>query len=248
MIRAVGRRIWCCRTACSAAAPSCLDGDRIVEIVAGPARRRAGEAVHFSFPDHYIVPGFIDVHVHGVEGTDALDGGTAIADDGGAAPRVTASRRSARRRSPAIPPSLRAHARRRPRRAHDASARRRARAAGAPREQLHQPGVQGRAAARRACGCRRRRIALEAPQARRRTRQTGTGLATTSCRRSRRRARMSASSRSRPRSTAASSLIRDARRRTGTTSRSVTPAPPTSRRMEGIRAGARAGDASSSTP
>jgi N-acetylglucosamine-6-phosphate deacetylase len=54
-----------------------LDGDRIVEIVAGP-RDGAGEAVHFSFPDHYIVPGFIDVHVHGVEGTDALDGGTAI--------------------------------------------------------------------------------------------------------------------------------------------------------------------------
>jgi N-acetylglucosamine-6-phosphate deacetylase len=54
-----------------------LDGDRIVEIVAGP-RAGAGEDVHFSFPDHYIVPGFIDVHVHGVEGTDALDGGTAI--------------------------------------------------------------------------------------------------------------------------------------------------------------------------
>ena len=54
-----------------------LDGDRIAEIVAGP-RDGGGEAVHFSFPDHYIVPGFIDVHVHGVEGTDALDGGTAI--------------------------------------------------------------------------------------------------------------------------------------------------------------------------
>ena len=54
-----------------------LDGDRIVEIVAEP-RDGAGEDVHFSFPDHYIVPGFIDVHVHGLEGTDALDGGTAI--------------------------------------------------------------------------------------------------------------------------------------------------------------------------
>jgi N-acetylglucosamine-6-phosphate deacetylase len=54
-----------------------LDGDRIVEIVPGP-RDGAGEDVHFSFPDHYIVPGFIDVHVHGLEGTDALDGGTAI--------------------------------------------------------------------------------------------------------------------------------------------------------------------------
>jgi N-acetylglucosamine-6-phosphate deacetylase len=55
-----------------------LDGDRIVDIVAGP-RDGGAEAVHFSFPDHYVVPGFIDVHVHGVEGTDALDGGTAIA-------------------------------------------------------------------------------------------------------------------------------------------------------------------------
>jgi N-acetylglucosamine-6-phosphate deacetylase len=55
-----------------------LDGDRIVDLVAGP-RTGDANAVHFSFPDHYIVPGFIDVHVHGVEGTDALDGGAAIA-------------------------------------------------------------------------------------------------------------------------------------------------------------------------
>jgi N-acetylglucosamine-6-phosphate deacetylase len=54
-----------------------LDGDRIADIVPGP-RHGDGDAVHFSFTDHYIVPGFIDVHVHGVEGTDALDGGTAI--------------------------------------------------------------------------------------------------------------------------------------------------------------------------
>lgn len=27
---------------------------------------------------HYIVPGFIDVHVHGIEGADALDGGAAV--------------------------------------------------------------------------------------------------------------------------------------------------------------------------
>ena len=55
-----------------------LDGDRIVEIAAGD-RADDPQAVHFSFPGHYIVPGFIDVHVHGVEGSDALDGGTAIA-------------------------------------------------------------------------------------------------------------------------------------------------------------------------
>ena len=55
-----------------------LDGDRIVEILAGE-RPEDPHAVHFSFPGHYVVPGFIDVHVHGVEGFDVLDGGTAIA-------------------------------------------------------------------------------------------------------------------------------------------------------------------------
>jgi N-acetylglucosamine-6-phosphate deacetylase len=54
-----------------------LDGDRIADVVNG-SRSGDADAVHFSFPDHYIVPGFIDVHVHGVEGTDSLEGGTAI--------------------------------------------------------------------------------------------------------------------------------------------------------------------------
>ena len=58
------------------AARSCIDGDRIVEI-GGPI---AGDgALRSILPDHYIVPGFIDVHVHGIEGTDTLDGGGAIA-------------------------------------------------------------------------------------------------------------------------------------------------------------------------
>ena len=30
-------------------------------------------AAAFGFPGHYIVPGFIDVHVHGVAGVDTLD-------------------------------------------------------------------------------------------------------------------------------------------------------------------------------
>jgi N-acetylglucosamine-6-phosphate deacetylase len=55
-----------------------LDGDRIVDIVTGD-RQSDSRALHFPFAGHYIVPGFIDVHVHGVEGSDALDGGTAIA-------------------------------------------------------------------------------------------------------------------------------------------------------------------------
>jgi N-acetylglucosamine-6-phosphate deacetylase len=54
-----------------------LDGERIADIISG-ARAGGADDLHFSFPDHYIVPGFIDVHVHGVEGTDTLDGGTAI--------------------------------------------------------------------------------------------------------------------------------------------------------------------------
>ena len=28
---------------------------------------------HFAFHGHYIVPGFIDVHLHGVDGVDSLD-------------------------------------------------------------------------------------------------------------------------------------------------------------------------------
>src|SRR4029079_8574268 len=35
--------------------------------------------LHFPFAEHYIVPGFIDVHVHGVEGLDTLD----LPPDGG---------------------------------------------------------------------------------------------------------------------------------------------------------------------
>ena len=50
-----------------------VEGDRIVDVVAGTIQ----DALDLS--NHYIVPGFIDVHVHGVLGVDALDGGDAIA-------------------------------------------------------------------------------------------------------------------------------------------------------------------------
>ena len=54
-----------------------LDGGRIAEIRPdAPARSTQPP---FAFYNHYIVPGFIDVHVHGVEGFDALDGPGAIA-------------------------------------------------------------------------------------------------------------------------------------------------------------------------
>jgi N-acetylglucosamine-6-phosphate deacetylase len=55
-----------------------IDGGRIVDVRSDAA---GGEHSHsqFAFHNHYIVPGFIDVHVHGVEGVDVLDAGDAIA-------------------------------------------------------------------------------------------------------------------------------------------------------------------------
>jgi N-acetylglucosamine-6-phosphate deacetylase len=50
-----------------------LDGDRIVDIRPGSDGSDASQHLHFPFAEHYIVPGFIDVHVHGVEGLDTLD-------------------------------------------------------------------------------------------------------------------------------------------------------------------------------
>ena len=52
-----------------------IDGDRIVEVTPGAA----SDADAIDFHDHYIVPGFIDVHVHGVAGVDALDDAEAVA-------------------------------------------------------------------------------------------------------------------------------------------------------------------------
>ena len=49
-----------------------VDGGRIADI--RPDAPSAGHAdSHFAFHGHYIVPGFIDVHVHGLDGIDALD-------------------------------------------------------------------------------------------------------------------------------------------------------------------------------
>ena len=44
-----------------------VDNGRIAEI------RSDATASGFAFTGHYIVPGFVDVHVHGVEGIDTLD-------------------------------------------------------------------------------------------------------------------------------------------------------------------------------
>jgi N-acetylglucosamine-6-phosphate deacetylase len=63
-----------------------VDGGRIVEIRAD-ASGGAGQAGPFAFHDHYIVPGFIDVHVHGVDGTDSLGGAGAIRSIAASLPR-----------------------------------------------------------------------------------------------------------------------------------------------------------------
>jgi N-acetylglucosamine-6-phosphate deacetylase len=54
-----------------------LDGDRIADVAPG-ARRGGGAERHFDLHGGLIVPGFIDVHIHGVEGTDTLDSETAV--------------------------------------------------------------------------------------------------------------------------------------------------------------------------
>ena len=54
-----------------------LDGDRIVEIRSG-ARGATGATGAVNLTGHVVLPGFIDVHVHGLEGIDTLDGGGAI--------------------------------------------------------------------------------------------------------------------------------------------------------------------------
>jgi N-acetylglucosamine-6-phosphate deacetylase len=53
-----------------------IDGGKITDIRSGATS--AGHSL-FALHNHYIVPGFIDVHVHGVEGVDVLDGGNAVA-------------------------------------------------------------------------------------------------------------------------------------------------------------------------
>jgi N-acetylglucosamine-6-phosphate deacetylase len=58
-----------------------IDGDRITDIVAGT--RGGGE----DLTGHLVLPGFIDVHVHGLHGVDALDDDGAIEKIAGLMPR-----------------------------------------------------------------------------------------------------------------------------------------------------------------
>jgi N-acetylglucosamine-6-phosphate deacetylase len=54
-----------------------VEGDRVIDVLQEAPARSPGD-LHFDLRNHTIVPGFIDVHVHGVEGTDSLDGAGAI--------------------------------------------------------------------------------------------------------------------------------------------------------------------------
>jgi N-acetylglucosamine-6-phosphate deacetylase len=54
-----------------------LEGEQIVEVSRG-TRPATGPERHLDLAGRLIVPGFIDVHMHGVEGTDTLDSEDAI--------------------------------------------------------------------------------------------------------------------------------------------------------------------------
>jgi N-acetylglucosamine-6-phosphate deacetylase len=54
-----------------------IEGDRISDVVPG-SKTAGGAAQHYDLWGHFIVPGFIDVHVHGVDGADVLDADEAL--------------------------------------------------------------------------------------------------------------------------------------------------------------------------
>ena len=126
-----------------------IEDGRIADIRPGGAQGRmpSGHSPSlFAFHGHYIVPGFIDVHVHGVDGVDSLDGDAAVRAIAARLPRYGVT---------AFCPTTVACAPEALRRVLDqvrsARAKRRrpalgARAARASREQLHQPRIPRRPA------------------------------------------------------------------------------------------------------
>jgi N-acetylglucosamine-6-phosphate deacetylase len=62
-----------------------VDGDRIVAVER--AERTPPAASVIDARESFIVPGFVDVHVHGIEGHDSLDGAEAIAEIAARLPR-----------------------------------------------------------------------------------------------------------------------------------------------------------------
>jgi len=65
-----------------------IDDGRIVEI--RPDTPSSGSHSQFAFHGHYVVPGFIDVHVHGVDGIDSLDPPSDGDAEGGAVGAIAA--------------------------------------------------------------------------------------------------------------------------------------------------------------
>ena len=123
-----------------------VDADRIIDVLPDAPARSPGD-LHFDLRGHTIVPGFVDVHVHGVEGTDTLDGADAIQLIASRLPRygVTAFCPTS---VACAPDDLRTmltavRAARFARRDRCVS-----RPARAPRKQFHQSGISRRAAAR----------------------------------------------------------------------------------------------------
>lgn len=55
-----------------------IDGERLAEVRAGEAHAAGPPGAVVTLGDHYIVPGFIDVHVHGIAGLDTLGSGDPV--------------------------------------------------------------------------------------------------------------------------------------------------------------------------
>jgi len=63
-----------------------IEGDRIADVV--PGSTRAGpSAHHYDLAGYFIAPGFVDVHVHGVEGADVLDADNSLPTIAAALPK-----------------------------------------------------------------------------------------------------------------------------------------------------------------
>jgi len=63
-----------------------IEAGRVVDMTSAPVKGGPG-GVHFHLPGHVVMPGFIDVHVHGLAGHDVLDGAEAMAAMAAGLPR-----------------------------------------------------------------------------------------------------------------------------------------------------------------